>query len=94
VLVVKVAVVTPPVVVTPTVARTVAPSLNWTVPVGVATVVLPVTVAVKVTDCPKTDGFADEATLVVVLACVTVNGSQVAVAAALLGSPLYVALKL
>jgi len=47
----------------------VVPSRNVTVPVGV-----PVpggttaTVAVKVTDCPKTGGLADEATVVVVLA--------------------------
>ena len=47
----------------------VAPSRNVTVPVGV-----PVpggttaTVAVNVTDCPNTDGLADDATVVVVLA--------------------------
>jgi len=76
------------------VPRVVAPSRNVTVPVGVATVVLPVTVAVKVTLCPKTDGFTDEATLVVVLACVTVSGSQGLVARLLFVSPLYVALKL
>ena len=51
----------------------VAPSLNVTVPVGVP---LPgattATVAVNVTDCPKTDGFADEITIVVVLGMLTV----------------------
>jgi len=72
----------------------VAPSRKVTVPVGVATVVLPVTVAVKVTLCPKTDGLADEATVVVVLAFVTVNSSHPLVAPTLLTSPLYVALKL
>ena len=42
---------------------------NCTVPVGVA-VVPPVlvTVAVKVTDCPKIDGFTEEVTVVVVVA--------------------------
>jgi hypothetical protein len=48
-------------------------SLNVTVPVGVP---LPdptaTTVAVKVTDCPKLDGFALETTEVVVLAWLTV----------------------
>lgn len=51
----------------------VAPSLNVTVPVGVplpgATTAM---VAVNVTDCPKTDGFADEMTIVVVLGTLTV----------------------
>jgi hypothetical protein len=55
---------------------TVAPSRKFTVPVGFTTVVLPVTVAVKVTDCPNTDGFADDARIVVVLALLTVRGSQ------------------
>jgi len=50
------------------VPRVTVPSRNVTVPVGVATVVLPTTVAVKVTGWPKTDGLADEVTLVVVLA--------------------------
>jgi hypothetical protein len=66
----------------------VVPSRNVTGPVSVATVVLPVTVAVKVTDCPKTDGFADEATVVVVVAFVTVSGSQELMALLLLVSPL------
>src|SRR5712691_238329 len=42
------------------VPRMVVPSLKVTVPVGVP-VVAGVTVAVKVTDCPETDGFAEEA---------------------------------
>src|SRR5439155_15144333 len=42
----------------------VVPSENVTVPVGVPELAL--TVAVKVTDCPKTDGFAFEARAVVV----------------------------
>jgi len=42
---------------------------NWTEPVGVALVVpVLVTVAVKVTDCPKIDGFTEEVTVVVVVA--------------------------
>jgi hypothetical protein len=86
-LVVKVAVVRPAAVVTLTVARTDVPSLNCTVPVGVAIVVLPVTVAVKVTGCPKTDGLADDATVVVLLACVTVRGSQALVVGPLFASP-------
>src|SRR5690349_10762478 len=73
---------------------TVAPSRKFTVPVGFATVVLPVTVAVKVTLWPKTEGFADDARVVVVVAFVTARGSQVAMAGLLLVSPLYVALKL
>jgi hypothetical protein len=95
VLVLKVTVTTPPVPpVIVTVARGVAPSKSVTEPDGFATAVLPVTVTVKVTPCPKTDGFTDDMTLVVVLAFVTVNGSQALLAPALLASPLYVALKL
>ena len=52
---------------------TVEPSMKMTVPVGVP---LPgavgLTVAVKVTDWPKTEGFADETTEVVVASCLTV----------------------
>jgi hypothetical protein len=47
------------------------PSLKVTVPVGVPGKLL-VTVAVKVTLCPKTDGFTDEVTVVDVLSRVTV----------------------
>lgn len=47
----------------------VAPSLNVTVPVGLpAPGATAATVAVNVTDCPKFDGFAPDATVVVVLA--------------------------
>ena len=62
-----------------TVARVAAPSLNVTVPVGVpAPGATAATVAVKVSDWPKTDGLGPvvRATVVVVLAwpttCVTV----------------------
>jgi hypothetical protein len=55
------------------VARIVAPSLNCTEPLGVpAPGAVALTVAVKVTDCPKTDGFAEEPTAVVVFALLTV----------------------
>jgi hypothetical protein len=51
---------------------TVAPSRKLTVPVAVpAPGATTATVAVKVTDCPKTDGFTDEVRLVVVLALLT-----------------------
>jgi hypothetical protein len=50
------------------VPRTVVPSLNVTVPVAPA----PVTVAVKVTALPYTDGLRDDATPVVVDAVFTV----------------------
>ena len=43
-------------------------SLNCTVPVGVPVPAGPATVAVNVTDCPKSDGLADEVTVVVVAA--------------------------
>ena len=56
-----------------TVPSVVEPFANVTEPVGVP---LPgafaATVAVKVTDWPKTDGFADETTDVVVLSWLTV----------------------
>src|SRR5216117_2583887 len=55
------------------VPRVLEPSLKVTVPVGVpAPGLLAVTVAVKVTDCPDTDGLAEELTSVVVLAFFTV----------------------
>ena len=45
---------------------------NWTVPVAVpAPRPVTATVAVKVTDCPKTDGFASDDNVVVVLALFT-----------------------
>ena len=44
-------------------------SKNWTVPVAVPTPgAVVATVAVKVTDCPKTEGFAEDVNAVVVLA--------------------------
>src|SRR6266404_6975577 len=50
------------------VSRVLRPSLKVTVPVGVPPPGLfAVTVAVKVTDCPDTDGLAEELTNVVVL---------------------------
>src|SRR5947199_7882741 len=56
------------------VPRVVEPSLKVTVPVGVpAPGLFAVTVAVKVTDCPDTDGLAEELTSVVVLAFVAVG---------------------
>jgi hypothetical protein len=55
----------------------VAPSLNVTVPVGVKPLVL-VTVAVKVIDWPKTELGADELTLEVVAAELTVKLAEVA----------------
>ena len=55
------------------VPKVAAPSLKVTVPVGVP---LPgaeaLTVAVKVTDWPETEGLAEEATVVVVLAALMV----------------------
>src|SRR5262249_48067281 len=54
-----------------TVVRMVAPSLNVTVPVGIPPPVA-VTVAVKVTDWPNTDGLTEEVMTEVVLAWPTV----------------------
>jgi len=55
------------------VPRVLGPSLKVTVPVGVpAPLVLAFTVAVKVTDCPDSDGLAEELTSVVVLPFFTV----------------------
>ena len=51
--------------------RVVAPSLNVTVPEGIPSP--SVTVAVKVTDWPKVDGFKEEATPVVVAPLLTVT---------------------
>src|SRR5438105_14264282 len=55
-----------------------APSLNVTVPVGVP--IFPVTVAVKVSDWPNTEGFWEELTVVEVGALVTVTLALVLVA--------------
>src|SRR2546425_10613937 len=55
------------------VPRVLEPSLKVTVPVGVpAAGLFAVTVAVKVTACPDSDGLAEELTSVVVPAWVTV----------------------
>src|ERR1043166_7754668 len=55
------------------VAREVAPSLKVTVPVGVpAPGETALTVAVKVTDWPNTEGFCDEATATALVALLTV----------------------
>ena len=50
--------------------KSVAPFMNFTVPPGVP-VVEDVTVAVNVTDCPETDGFNEETTLVELFALFT-----------------------
>ena len=47
-------------------AMSVPPSLKVTVPVGALGNSLSLTVAVKVTDCPKTEGFSEDITFVVV----------------------------
>ena len=60
---------TPPVIVL--VASVVPPSLKVTVPVGVPAP--EVVVAVKVTDCPKFDGFNDEPSAIATFALLTVN---------------------
>ena len=53
--------------------KVVAPSLKLTAPVGVpAPGETALTVTVKVTDCPKTDGFAEELTVLLVLEGLTV----------------------
>ncbi len=57
----------------------VAPSLNVTVPVGVTEPDTCVTVAVNVTDCPNTDGFVDEVTVVVLPVVLTLIGGLVSV---------------
>src|SRR6185437_13053006 len=49
-----------------------APSLKVTVPVGVPVAgAVAATVAVRVTDCPNTEGLADEATVLAVLPLAT-----------------------
>jgi hypothetical protein len=62
----------------------VAPSLNVTVPVGFD----PVTVAVKVTACPRVLGFCEDCSVVVVGAWPTTWLSGADVLVALLASPL------
>ena len=57
------------------VPRVVLPSLNVTVPVGVPLAgAAAATVAVNVTDWPKTDGFDEDVTAVVLLAWFTTCG--------------------
>lgn len=59
--------------------KVVAPSLNVTVPDGVPEAgELALTVAVNVTDCPDTDGLADEVTEVVVFPLVILKEDEVA----------------
>ena len=57
------------------VPRVTPPSLKVTVPVGVPLAgAVAATVAVKVTDCPKTEGFADDVTAVAELPLLTTCG--------------------
>ena len=63
-------------------------SKNWTVPVAVpAPGVVVATVAVKVTDCPKTEGFTEDVNAVVVLALFTTWLTAVLVLVTKLESP-------
>ena len=55
------------------VPRTVLPFMNITLPEGVVPDTAEVTVAVNVTDFPKTDGLSDELTLVVVASALTTS---------------------
>ena len=67
----------------------VAPSLNVTVPVGVPVPgAVAITVAVKVTDWPKTEGLTEEITTAVVLALLTVCVKLAEVLVLKLTSPL------
>ena len=69
------------------------PSLNVTVPVGVPTPGdTALTVAVNTTDCPNTEGLADEASAVALLALFTVCVRVEEVLVLKLVSPLYTAL--
>src|SRR5438552_2803014 len=90
--VLKLAVVVPPVVLKVPWPMLVAPSEKVTMPVGLATAALPdpltVTVAVKVTDCPTTDGLAVDSPTVVVLALLTVTERAVDVLVLKFVSPL------
>jgi hypothetical protein len=71
---------------------TVAPSRMFTVPVGVpAPGAVTVTVAVKVTLCPKTDGFAEDVRVVLVFALFTTWLTAPLVLVLKLPSPTYVA---
>src|SRR5215217_1681587 len=73
------------------VPRVVAPSMKVTVPVGVPGVV-DVTVAVKVTDCPTTEGLRPDVTVVVDGACPIVCERPGDVDPLKLASPAYTAL--
>jgi hypothetical protein len=74
------------------VPRLVAPSRKVTVPVGVpAPGAFTVTVAVSVTACPNTEGFAEEATVVAVDALFTVSLDAADVLVLKLLSPPYTA---
>src|SRR5260370_42541894 len=88
--VVKVAVATLPLPLSVPVARVVEPSVNVTVPDGVLEPV-PVTVAVKVTVWPKTDGFDEALTAVLLLLPLTVCVIAAEVLVAKLVSPEYMA---
>ena len=68
------------------VARTVVPLRNWTLPVGVPA--NDETTAVKVTGFPDTEGFMDETSVVVVVAVVTTCDNVLDVLAVKLLSPL------
>ncbi len=63
-------------------------SKNWTVPAAVpAPGVVVATVAVKVTDCPKTEGLVEDVNVVVVLALLTTWFTAVLVLVTKLVSP-------
>src|SRR5437773_37093 len=75
-----------------TVPKIAAPSLNVTFPVEVpAPGAVAVTVLVNVTDCPKTDGFTDEASELPVAAWLTICVTVPDVLAVKFVSALYVA---
>src|SRR5260370_38840587 len=66
----------------------VLPSAEVTCPVGVpAPGEFTLTVAVNVTDCPTVDGVADEATIVVRPACLTVGVTASRLAADVVSTP-------
>ena len=78
-----------------TVPREVVPSKNSTDPLAVpAPGVVVATVAVKVTDCPNTEGLVEDVNAVVVLALFTTWLTAVLVLVAKLRSPLYSAVML
>jgi hypothetical protein len=74
--------------------KLVAPSWNWTVPVGGVTPPVEVTSAVNVTFCVTRDGLSEEVTTVVVPFCVTVCVNAALVLGSKLPSPLYSAVML